>query len=346
MLHNNNNSDDDDDEHHGTLPRSPTPLKSSCSTKHVTKKLMYIGILLFTLVIICLSTNDTTRMLIQVLFQYHEPSIRIFRSLIEIILLLICTAVSIRIYVHYISSHIIHSLLFQSSIDSQNTTSNTNNMNDDEEVVEDESYDRNYDGTLFQSVHNNDTHDHTNINNNNINDENDVNHHLETATPLPTTTTTTGSRRTPYIDDDDNDNSTKMPSSSSSSSLHDLSMSILIMALDLFIYTCMTLIFYLVSAIHTLQPSLSSSSSSSTMSTSSSSSTTNHHQQQQPSMVILIARIAAPTFPLLLFLFCMIRCIQHYQRYKEFYILLSYTMSAPFYNVTFRDGMIVRTVDR
>ena len=339
MLHNNNNNNsDDDDEHHGTLPRLPTPLKSSCSTKHVTKKLLYIGILLFTLVIICLSTNDTTRMLIQVLFQYHEPSIRIFRSLIEIILLLICTAVSIRIYVHYISSHIIHSLLFQ-SIDSQNNdTNNTNTMN--EEEAEDESYDRNYDGTLFQSVHNNDTHDHTN---NNDNDEkNDANHHLETAAPLPTTTTTTtASRRTPNIDDnDDNDNCTKMPSSSLSS-LHDLSMSILIMALDLFIYTCMTLIFYLVSAIHTLQPSLSSSSSS----------TTNHHQQQQqqqqqPSMVILIARIAAPTFPLLLFLFCMIRCIQHYQRYKEFYILLSYTMSAPFYNVTFRDGMIVRTVDR
>ena len=173
-----------------------------------------------------------------------------------------------------------------------------------EEEAEDESYDRNYDGTLFQSVHNNDTHDHT------------------------------------------NNNSTKMPSSSSSSSssLHDLSMSILIMALDLFIYTCMTLIFYLVSAIHTLQPSLSSSSS--TMSTSSSSTTNHHQQQQQSSMVILIARIAAPTFPLLLFLFCMIRCIQHYRRYKEFYILLSYTMSAPFYNVTFRDGMIVRTVDR
>lgn len=275
------------------LKNHGTSTHTLISSKQIYKKFVYIGILIFTLFIICLSTNDTS-MIIRVLFQYHEPSIRIFRSLIEVVLLLLCTAVSIRVYTHYISFNIIQPLLFQ-SIYSQNH----NSGNENEHVG------RNYDHEIFQPLNDNDLND----------DDNDDDKMISLRTA-----------ESPHPSDHDDDNT--------ATSLRRLSMSILSTACDLFIYTCITLIFYLLSAMHTLQ-----SSSSSTTTTAVIPSETYHPPSR---MLVGIAKIAAPTFPLLLFLFCTIRCIQCYQQYKEFYVILSYTIYAPFCNVTFRDGMIVR----
>jgi hypothetical protein len=286
----------DDEENRGTT----TKQRKSLSSKHINKKLIYIGIVLFTIIIICLSTNDTS-MLIQVLFQYHEPSIRIFRSLFEIMLLLLCTAISIRVYVYYISSNIIQQLLFQSIY-----FQNSNDVDEEEEDEEEdgkEYAERKYEHGIFQPVNDDDIDDQ-----NTKDDESPLKHEKSVAL----------STNVPLHVVDKEDDTTR-------ASLHQLSVTILSMAFDLLLYTCITLILYLLSAIHTLQ--------------SSSSNLSNNG-----SIIVWIAKIAAPTFPLLLFMFCGLRCVQYYQKYKEFYTILSLTMYAPFYNVTFRDGMIVRSV--
>ena len=241
-------------------------------------------------------------MLIQVLFQYHEPSIRIFRGLTEMILLLLCTAVSIRVYVHYIlPSSVVHLLLFQSIYYSRNGDNDEDDNDSREQNME-----RNDDQALFQPVNDDDDDDNTDRHENQKENDEYIN-----------------------LVKTDSDAADEMDIATATS-LHQLSVSILSMALDLSLYTCITLILYLLSAIHALQqPSLSSATATTT--------STNG----DPSIAIWMAKIAAPTFPLLLFLFCSVRCIQSYQHYKQFYTILSYTIYAPFYNVTFRDGMIV-----
>ena len=54
----------------------------------------------------------------------------------------------------------------------------------------------------------------------------------------------------------------------------------------------------------------------------------------------VVARIAAPIFPLALFVLTVLKAIVPFSRRKDFWIILSYTMSAPLYEVTFRDGFI------
>jgi hypothetical protein len=58
-------------------------------------------------------------------------------------------------------------------------------------------------------------------------------------------------------------------------------------------------------------------------------------------IVRMLASIAAPTFPLLLFLYAAVRAVQPWRSRVNILVILSYTVSAPFYEVTFRDGMIV-----
>jgi hypothetical protein len=59
-----------------------------------------------------------------------------------------------------------------------------------------------------------------------------------------------------------------------------------------------------------------------------------------PSHFQLIARIAAPVFPLALFLLALLKAVLPFSKRKHFWIIMSYTMGAPLYEVTFRDGFI------
>jgi hypothetical protein len=54
----------------------------------------------------------------------------------------------------------------------------------------------------------------------------------------------------------------------------------------------------------------------------------------------LIALVAAPIFPLLLFLGVVIVAVWPWQKRKDFWTVISFTIGAPFYDVTFRDGFI------
>ena len=53
-----------------------------------------------------------------------------------------------------------------------------------------------------------------------------------------------------------------------------------------------------------------------------------------------MASVAAPVFPLLLFLATLTLTLFPWNRRRHFWIVLSYTIGAPFYNVTFRDGFL------
>ena len=53
-----------------------------------------------------------------------------------------------------------------------------------------------------------------------------------------------------------------------------------------------------------------------------------------------MAHVAAPIFPLLLFLATCAFTLLPWKRRKHFWVVLSYTVGAPFYQVTFRDGFL------
>lgn len=54
----------------------------------------------------------------------------------------------------------------------------------------------------------------------------------------------------------------------------------------------------------------------------------------------ITANVAAPIFPLLLFLFAFSMIIFPWSKRKDLWIVLFYTIGAPFYDVTFRDGFV------
>lgn len=63
-------------------------------------------------------------------------------------------------------------------------------------------------------------------------------------------------------------------------------------------------------------------------------------RERQDTWMELAARITGPTFPLILFLYLAGRMILPPLQRKPFWRVLSYTMAAPWYEVTFRDGFV------
>jgi len=75
--------------------------------------------------------------------------------------------------------------------------------------------------------------------------------------------------------------------------------------------------------------------------TLSSSGGGHYVDQKTPSIANNIGSIAAPLFPLFLFGICVVRLFLPWNRTREhFWTILAYTVGAPFYKVTFRDGFV------
>jgi hypothetical protein len=259
---------------------------SSGPMMKVLKKLIYLSILIFTLIVIRFVTDWNT--LTQAV-QHHEPSLRIFRSLFEVALLLLCTSMSVSIYTHYLSYHMTHDLLFQ-SISNHSFNDGTQPDHDHQEADDDDAFAKEPADSIEKS------------------------HslgHSDKETLLTSNAT----------DMMFHPNATLYSTGSVPSPI-----SILCMALDLFIWIVMIFVLYLLSAVHAI-----------TTQQQAYNSTTNDNIVYSN-----MARIAAPTFPLLLFLFCFLRIVQFRKIYSQLYTVVSYTLHAPLYDVTFRDGMIVR----
>jgi hypothetical protein len=96
-------------------------------------------------------------------------------------------------------------------------------------------------------------------------------------------------------------------------------MDLLNAALDALVYILMALFLYAFTALHaSLSPEPS----------------------KQNEVARLISRIAAPTFPLLLFAYAVFKIVHPWQNRRLLFQIISFTLSAPFLEVTFRDGMI------
>lgn len=275
---------------------------SSGSMMKVYKKLSYLSILMFTLIVI---RSVTDWNILTQAVQHHEPSLRIFRSLFEIALLLLCTSASVSIYTRYLSYHMTHDLLFQ-NISDRSSNDGTVPSSDHHHLVADD------DEAL--STPNADC-----IEQNEV----DMNQRVYT------------SESRSNVDQDDE--VTLLASNTKSMVFHSTTtlyskgsvpspISILCMALDMLIWIVMTFVLYLLSAIHAI-----------TAQQQTFNSTTNDNV-----IYSNMARIAAPTFPLLLFLFCFLRIIQFRKVFSQLYTVISFTLHAPLYDITFRDGMIVR----
>lgn len=94
-------------------------------------------------------------------------------------------------------------------------------------------------------------------------------------------------------------------------------------ALDLMVWTLIALLLYTITAIHI-----------------ASNNTTETTVLGQYNVGLLFSRIAAPTFPLALFVYAAVRLIHPWQDRKPIFDIIHRTLSAPFPSVTFRDGVI------
>jgi hypothetical protein len=291
------------------------------SRSGIWKKLLSVTLLLSTLIIIGTATDFT--ILLQAI-QHHEPSLRIFRSLLEIALLLICTSISIAIYIRYISYTMTEHLLFQSVCDHSSNTAVSddeidydhveNNHNDDDDDDDDENDHRNYSPTVHIDQRTPESHGH-------VNDDDAI--ALLTANTKSETT---------------------LPKQNTSCHNHHgipSPISIVLMALDLFVWILIAFILYILSAIHAV--TLQQQQQQQSLLQSTAATLHSNRAADRTNMIYSnMARIAAPTFPLILMVFCCIRMIQFKKVYSQLYTVISYTLQAPLYDVTFRDGMIVR----
>lgn len=261
-----------------------------------TRKLVYIVCLLLALRIIQRGTDATIFDTIQL----HEPSNRIFRSLFEVVLLLVCCSASIYVWIRYIPLAITENLLFQpaeSSLFASLTTSY------DDEVS------NNLNGAhgddLFQSEGAGDS---KSITQQQDAKKYDQNLELESKDMLSVAVANFEVE------------GTTITSSRDKAAKNSSPIAILGSALDLLVWSLVALVLYMVTAIEAVDARPS---------------------EESNNLVSMLARIAAPTFPLLLFLFTAVRTVHPWRSRVNIIEIVSYTISAPFYEVTFRDGMIV-----
>lgn len=293
-----------DDSHHHHLPA--TKLGNIYGGHHQlypVRQLIYTMSLLLALGIIQRATDAA----IFDAVQKHEPSIRIFRALVEVVVLLVCCAASIAVWTCYLTVPVTASLLF-SPVESPLTWTMTNTAR---AVVEEEEGD-----ALFKDVQEDDLFVENKIVDskeavaNKEKEMDDGDFELEKSS------------KPDQLEAEPDDYDEASPDGTAASMIPS-PLAVLSAALDLLVWILVTLVLYTVTAIHAvnLQPSDDS----------------NH-------VVNFLARIAAPTFPLLLFCFCAVKAVYPWKLRSKLITIVSYTISAPWYEVTFRDGMIVSFV--
>ena len=234
---------------------------------HAIPKRKFVYVITLLLALWMIQTSTSTSSIFQIV-QQHEPSVRIFRSLLESVLVLLGTAVSVAVWRHCLGHDTTAQLLFQPPDHCDHSDHHHNNNTE-----------KNSDADLFESAY----------------DENDHND-----------------------SDDDNDNDVAI--------LEDTSLRvpspwwITSMALDLLIWILMALILYTITAVQAIV-----------------AMNDNDNNQVGP----VLSRIAAPTFPLILFVVVLIRSLHPWRHHRSsVWQVLYRTWSAPMGPVTFRDGMI------
>ena len=124
-----NVNDEDASHHHHVAAELATTTATSEFLSKIRRQLVYAAILLGCLVAIGQSSSDTNGSSVTFFFVAevaHEPSVRIFRALLEVALLLACTAFSIAVWARFLSHQEVAELLFQAPDASGNTNIGNN----------------------------------------------------------------------------------------------------------------------------------------------------------------------------------------------------------------------------
>jgi EXS family len=269
--------------------RPPAILPRQQQARRLQHRCIYILFLLLALYMIERSTGAR----VFIIIQQHEPSIRIFRCLFEVFVLLLATAASVHVYGQYLGEHHVERLLFY-------PPPNNNNNKDhrtEEELSEVEILFRDYDESDVFDV------------------EEDIVeylgdlHHHEPSRHDDEKSTKEAMMK---VSKDDllklQPSSKWVPSPSA----------ILGSALDLFIWLLVTLVLYTVAAIGAADETL----------------------DERSYWWALLSSLAAPTFPLVLFLFTAFKAFFPWRNRRMLFRVISFTWQAPWHEVSFRDGMI------
>jgi len=257
------NVEDDASHHHHVAAELPAN-KSEFLSK-IRRQLVYAAILLGCLAVIGQSSHSDKSSSVTFFFVAnvaHEPSVRIFRALLEVALLLACTAFSICVWAWSLGSEkLLAELLFQAPDAGNNIGHNS--------------------GTVHSGVSSSE-------------DEDDEEEAAEEIA--------------------EGDGVMRMEEDSSTAPVVTSPAWILSAALDLLLWILVALVLYSVTAVGN-----------------------NHNNDWGDAL----GRIAAPTFPLLLFLVVAVRAVHpwHGNR-RRICQVLARTLSAPAVEVTFRDGLI------
>jgi EXS family len=265
------------------------PLQPQQQARRLQHRCIYILFLLLALYMIERSTG--TRVFI--IIQQHEPSIRIFRCLFEVFVLLLATAASVHVYGQYLGEHHVERLLFYPPPNNNNKDYRT-----EEELSEVEIQFRDYDESdVFDVV-----------------DEEDIVEYLgDIHNHKPSRHDDEKSTKEAMIKVTKDDLLKLQPSKWVPSPS-----AILGSALDLFIWLLVTLVLYTVAAIGAADETV----------------------DERSYWWALLSSLAAPTFPLMLFLFTAFKAFFPWRNRRMLFRVISFTWQAPWHEVSFRDGMI------
>lgn len=241
----------------------PTREEEHQRNKTIQKQIIYAACLLVALYIIQVATDASVFLTVMA----HEPSIRIFRSLLEVFLLLCGTAASITVWKRYLGVSTTHSLLFYHPPFLEAPSAN---LHDDD------------DSHQFDDVHSDDLFESS--------DDDGDDDTVDEETPKNKLTTDGETSKLP------------LPSP----------LSIFSGAMELLNYILIALVFYTLFSVQDFDGRGSK----------------------------ILSRVAAPTFPLLLFLFLIVKLALYLRRNFVLVRILSFTLWAPYFTVSFRDGMI------
>lgn len=284
------------------MMRATAAAMASMIPPRLWKKVSFVAVLV--VLIFILSDRDANFNVFTAM-QRHEPSLRIVRALLEVDLILWCTAFSILIWTNTMGVETVRKILWITSspndalemhrqpLSHSNSYETVDNDDEEEEEVIDAESDDDDDKDNDNDCSGNDTDDELELEEQIIDDDYDE---FDPAAPLPVPEIPTACQV--------------------AGAALDLLLSILV---AVFLYTFSASAFF---------PSDSSSFSSSAASSSS--------VNWKP-----FSRIAAPTFPLLLFAYCVVWALVPFRKKRmTFWRVLYYTPAAPAYPVLFRDGFI------
>ncbi len=125
------------------------------------------------------------------------------------------------------------------------------------------------------------------------------------------------------------------------------STSVLGAALDVTTFMCMFLIFFTISSAeggryidHKARGGFNINPSTKHLTNHDESDNNNNNHEEEISYMKFFAKIAAPLFPITLFLLSTLMLVIPWRKRKVLWTIVSLTLGAPFYEVTFRDGFI------